>query len=114
MALKSTWLATFLRNQIVYLFLALVACAIFWAIGMPVNFITVILYSFCIGNFLSPSVQRLEFLYQKPAPYDWIIFLLLLCVLTGPVYVLSSVIVWWIAPPDSQTLSHLILTGWKL
>jgi sigma-B regulation protein RsbU (phosphoserine phosphatase) len=30
------------------------------------------------------------------------------------VYVLSSVAVWWIAPPTPQTLLHLIRTGWKL
>jgi len=31
-----------------------------------------------------------------------------------PVYALSSVIVWWFAPPGPQSLGHLIATGWKL
>jgi sigma-B regulation protein RsbU (phosphoserine phosphatase) len=68
----------------------------------------------CIGNFLSPPVQWLHFLYEKPAPYDWLIFLAVLSVVTVPVYVLSTVIVWWLAPPSPQPLRHLILTGWKM
>ena len=64
--------------------------AIFWAIGQPINPFTVILYSLCIGNFLSPPMQWLHALYEKPAPYDWIIFLVVLCVVTVPVYALTQ------------------------
>ena len=54
MRADSKLLATFFRDQGVYLFIALVVGAIFWAIGQPINPYTVILYSLCIGNFLSP------------------------------------------------------------
>jgi hypothetical protein len=37
-----------------------------------------------------------------------------LCIVTVPVYLLSSVIVWLIAPPTPQLLRHLITTGWKM
>lgn len=114
MRVDSKALATFLRDQGIYLFIALLVGAIFWAIGQPINPFTVLLYSLCIGNFLSPPMQWLHALYEKPAPYDWIIFLVLLCIVTVPVYLLSSVIVWWIAPPVPQSLVHLITTGWKL
>jgi phosphoserine phosphatase RsbU/P len=107
-------LATFFRDQGIYLFIALVVGAIFWAIGQPINAFTVILYSLCIGNFLSPPMQWLHFLYEKPSPYDWLIFLTLLCILTLPVYALSSVIVWWLAPPNPQSVGRLIVTGWKM
>jgi phosphoserine phosphatase RsbU/P len=107
-------LTTFFRDQGIYLFIALVIGAMFWAIGQPVNPFTVILYSLCFGNFLSPPVRWLHFLYEKPFPYDWMIFLIVLCVLSVPVYALSSIIVWWIAPPTPQSLGHLITTGWKL
>ena len=96
------------------LFIALVVGAIFWAIGQPINPFTVILYSLCIGNFLSPPMQWLHALYEKPAPYDWLIFLAVLCVVMLPVYLLSSVIVWWFAPPGPQSLGHLLATGWKM
>jgi sigma-B regulation protein RsbU (phosphoserine phosphatase) len=56
----------------------------------------------------------LEFLYSKrPFPYNWLVFLPLLLVLSVPVYLVSSAVVWLIAPPTPQTLSHLITTGWK-
>jgi phosphoserine phosphatase RsbU/P len=114
MRADSEALTTFFRDQGIYLFIALVIGAMFWAIGQPVNPFTVILYSLCFGNFLSPPMRWLHFLYEKPFPYDWMIFLAVLCVLSVPVYALSSIIVWWIAPPTPQSLGHLITTGWKL
>jgi sigma-B regulation protein RsbU (phosphoserine phosphatase) len=114
MRVDSKSLTVFFRDQGAYLFLALVGCAIFWAIGQPINPFTVIVYSLCIGNFLSPLIRWLHFLYQKPSPYDWLIYLALLCILAVPVYALSSVIVWWLAPPGPQSLGHLLTTGWKM
>jgi phosphoserine phosphatase RsbU/P len=114
MRADSKALTTLFRDQGIYLCLALVGCAIFWAIGQRINPFTVILYSLCIGNFLSPPMQWLHTLYEKPAPYDWIIFLILLCIVTLPVYLLSTVLVWWLAPPAPQTLGHLLTTGWKM
>jgi predicted PurR-regulated permease PerM len=90
MRVDSKLLTTFFRDQGAYLFLALVGCAIFWAIGQPINPFTVILYSLCIGNFLGPPVQWLHALYEKPFPYDWLIYLTLLSILAVPVYTLSS------------------------
>ncbi|MGA9966265.1 MAG: hypothetical protein WBQ10_13785 [Terriglobales bacterium] len=107
-------MTTFFRDQGIYLFIALVVGSTFWAIGQPINPFTVILYSLCIGNFVSPPMQWLHALYEKPSPYDWLIFLSVLCVVMFPVYALSSVIVWWLAPPDPQSLEHLIATGWKM
>jgi sigma-B regulation protein RsbU (phosphoserine phosphatase) len=114
MGAGSKSLTTFFRDQGIYLFIALVIGAMFWAIGQPVNPFTVILYSLCFGNFLTPPLRWLHFLYDKPFPYDWMILLIVLCVLSVPVYAVSSIIVWWIAPPTPQSLGHLITTGWKL
>jgi phosphoserine phosphatase RsbU/P len=111
---KSGKLNRFFRDQGIYLFIALVVSAIFWAIGQPINPFTVILYSLCIGNLLSLTVQPLHVLYEKPSPYDWLIFLGLLGVLIWPVYGLTTIIVWWFARPGPQSLSQLMTTGWKL
>ncbi len=106
--------ARFLRQQSLYIAIAAIGGAIFWAIGLQINPATVLLYSLCIGNLLSPATGRLEFIYsERPFPYNWLIFLLMLLVLAAPIYVISSVIVWLIAPPAPQTLLHLIVTGWK-
>jgi sigma-B regulation protein RsbU (phosphoserine phosphatase) len=40
-------------------------------------------------------------------------FLLVLAVLVVPIYLVSSTLVWWIAPPSRQTLEHYLRTGWK-
>jgi phosphoserine phosphatase RsbU/P len=114
MRIDAKSLTTFFRDQGIYLSIALVIGATFWAVGQPVNPFTVILYSLCFGNFLAPPMRWLSFLYEKPFPYDWVIFLTVLCVLSVPVYVLSSVIVWWFAPPMPHSLEHMIVTGWKL
>ncbi len=114
MTIDSKSLSVFFRSQGIYLCLALVVGAIFWAIGQPINPFTVILYSLCLGNFLTPPVQWLHALYEEPSPYDWLIFLAVLSVVMLPVYALSTVIVWWLAPPSPQSLGHLLFTGWKM
>jgi sigma-B regulation protein RsbU (phosphoserine phosphatase) len=114
MTIDSKSLTVFFRLQGICLFIALVVGAIFWAIGQPINPFTVILYSLCIGNFLSPPMQWLHFLYEKPSPYDWLVFLALLFVVMFPVYALSTLVVWWLAPPGPQSLGHLMSTGWKM
>jgi sigma-B regulation protein RsbU (phosphoserine phosphatase) len=114
MKVDSKALIVFLRNQGIYLFIALVVGAIFRAADQPIHPLTVILYSLCIGNFLSPPLRWLHVLYERPSPYEWLIFLTVLSVLMLPVYVLTSVIVWWFAPPAPESLGHLIVSGWKL
>jgi len=107
-------LVRFIRQQSLYIAIAAVVGAVFWAIGQQINPATVLLYSLCLVNLLSPAMGRLQFLYwDKPFPYNWLIFLPVLLVLAIPIYVISSVVVWMIAPPTPQTLSHLIRTGWK-
>jgi sigma-B regulation protein RsbU (phosphoserine phosphatase) len=107
-------LARFFRQQSLYVAISGVVGAIFWAVGLQINPATVLLYSLCIGNLLSPATGWLEFLYAgRPFPYNLLIFLTILLVLTVPIYLIATVVVWLVAPPVPQTLSHLITTGWK-
>ena len=107
-------LVRFARQQIVYIVISAVVGAVFWAIGLPINPFTVLLFTVCIGNLLSFGIDQVEFLFSgKQFPYNWLIFLTTLLVLTIPVYVISSAIVWLISPPGPQTFSHLLRTGWK-
>ena len=107
-------LARFFRQQSLYIAVSAVVGAIFWAIGQQINPATVLVYCLCIGNLLSPAIGWLEFLYaDRPFPYDLLIFLTVLLVLTVPIYLIATVVVWLVAPPSPQTLSHLITTGWK-
>jgi sigma-B regulation protein RsbU (phosphoserine phosphatase) len=107
-------LVRFLRQQSIYIAVSAVVGAIFWADGQQINPATVLAYSLCIGNLLSPAIGRVEFLYaERPFPYNLLIFLTVLLVLTVPIYLITTIVVWLIAPPAPQSLSHLIRTGWK-
>jgi sigma-B regulation protein RsbU (phosphoserine phosphatase) len=111
---RSSLLTRFFRQQALYISLSVVVAAIFWAVGQPINPLTIVLYSLCIGNLLTASLSRLSCLFaERPFPYNWLVFLAALVVLTPPVYVITSAVVWWIAPPSPQSLWHLITTGWK-
>ena len=108
-------LIRFLQQQSVYIALSAVLGAVFWAIGLPINPGTVMLYALSIGNLITPATRRLSFLWEdRPFPYNWLIFLPVLLILALPVYLISSAFVWAIAPPTPQTYLHLIRTGWKL
>jgi sigma-B regulation protein RsbU (phosphoserine phosphatase) len=106
--------ARFFRQQCVYVAISAVVGAIFWANGQRINFATVLAYSLCIGNLLSLALSRLGFLYwNRSFPFNWLIFLSVLLILTVPVYLITSAIVWLVVLPDSQSLSHLIRTEWR-
>ena len=114
MNVKMSSVRRFFRQQIVYVSLSAILFAIFWAIGEPINPFTVLLYTLCIGNLLSFALDQVGFLYsERPFPFNWLIFLPTLLVLTAPVYLISTTIVWLVSPPSPQTLSHLIQTGWR-
>jgi len=107
--------AVFFRKQVLYIALSAVVGAIFWANGQRINPLTILVYSLCIGNLITPFTERLHHLYaEKRFPYNWLLFLLVLLPILPVVYLISSVFVWALAPPTPQTLSHLLRTGWKL
>lgn len=104
----------FLKTQATYIAISAIVVGVFWAIGARINPLTVLVYSIAIGNLVFTLIGRLRPLYaDHPFPYNWLRFLPLVLVLLLPVYVLSSVVVWLLAPPTPQTLSHLLRTGWK-
>ena len=107
-------LARFFRQQVFYIAIAAVIAAIVWAIGQKTNPASVLVYSLCIGNLLSPAIGWLGFLYEeRPFPYNILIFVPLLIVLTVPIYLITSVVVWLVAPPFPLALSDLIMSQWK-
>ena len=114
MNLKFPSALRFFRVQGTYLAISAVLVAIFWAMGEQVNPVPVIVYTLCTGNLLSFAIARVEFLFsRRPLPINWIIFLAVLAVLTIPVYLISTTVVWLIIRPGSLTLTNLIETAWK-
>ncbi len=107
-------LTKFFRLQGLYLSVAAVVCAIFWAIGQKINPATIILYSLCFGNFVTPPMNWVRCKYLgKPFPSNWLILVCAWLILTPAAYVVASVIVGLTAPPSPQTVGHLIRTGWR-
>lgn len=107
-------MADFLRLQGVCVAIAAAVSGVFWAIGQQINPLTVLLYSFCLGNLITLPLDRLAFLYcRRPFPHNWLVFLGLLLVLVPPVYLATTLIVWWIAPPSTQSLANLVTEGWR-
>jgi sigma-B regulation protein RsbU (phosphoserine phosphatase) len=113
--INDQFLIRFLRQQSVYVALSALLGASFWAIGIPVSFGVVLIFSLSIGNLMTPAIRRMHFVYaDRPFPYNWLTFLPVLFVLVVPVYLISSALVWAIELHTSQTFEHLIRTGWKL
>ena len=112
MNLSSVW--PFFRRQILYLGLSAALVAIFWALGEQVPFAPVVVYTLCTGNLLSVAIGRVEFLFSgRPFPYNWVIFLVVLMVLTVPVYLISTAVVWLIIRPITLSFTELIETAWR-
>jgi sigma-B regulation protein RsbU (phosphoserine phosphatase) len=103
-----------LRTQSLYIAISAIVGAVFWAIGQAINPLTILLYSLSTGNLINRAMEKLEHIYaDRSFPYDWLLYLALLLFLVPPVYLISTTIVWLLAPPVPQTLGHLITTGWK-
>jgi hypothetical protein len=109
---SSVW--PFFRQQIVYLGLSAALVAIFWAIGER----SLLPRSWCT-RFAPGISSRLQWsgwvplFGERPFPYNWVIFLAVLMVLSVPVYLISTAAVWLIIRPATMTLPDLIETAWR-
>jgi len=103
-----------LKAQALYIAISVIVAAVFWAIGQDINPFTILVYSISIGNLTSAGMEIAHGFYvERRDPYNWLGFLVVLAAILGPVYLISSTMVWWIAPPSPQTWRHYLTTGWK-
>jgi phosphoserine phosphatase RsbU/P len=101
------------RAESYYIAISAIVCAVLWADGQQVNPLTVLVYTLCIGNLLWLTFGWFDFLFvNKPFPYDLLIFLPVLAVRTVPIYVVTSIAVWFIVRPG-EPLIDLITREWK-
>src|ERR1700722_18614352 len=113
--LKSYERTRFVRQQGLYLSVAAVMLCVLWAIGQRINPASVVLYMVVLGNLATLPMSRVRRMASKlPSPYNWLIFLTALLLLTPLIFVIASVVVVWIAPPSQESLGHLIRSNWKL
>lgn len=115
MKLSRQSLIGFLRKQTILLAVAAVVAAIFWANHDKVNPATIVLYSLGLGNITSSIHEAMKRVYwERPFPWNWLLFLACLPFSALPAYLITSAAVWWLAPPSPQSLGHLVATGWRL
>jgi sigma-B regulation protein RsbU (phosphoserine phosphatase) len=95
--LSSTW-ARFLRQQQLYIAIAVAIYAIFWAIEPErANAIFTLVYTVCLCNLTVLMQNGLGFLYaDKKGPFYWLVYLALLFALTPFMVVVATSIVFWI------------------
>ena len=112
----SSTLLRWLRQQQLYIAIAVAVYAVFWAIQpQRVDVFSTLTYSLLLCNLTVAVQERLDFLYaSKPAASYWLIYVLLLLV-TSPVWVLlSSVVVYFltVVPPRPPLPAYLGVV-WK-
>lgn len=107
-------LTRFLQEQVLYLAMAAIVAAVFWATGQDVNPLAIVAYSLLFGNTVSPTMRALRRVYwSRPFPWNWIACWGLLLAIVGPVCVLCTMIVWRIAPSSHPPLAEYLANNWK-
>jgi len=117
-------LLRFLREQQLYLAIAVAVYAIFWGIGQEVSVPVVVIYSLCIGNLTRLAIRHVEPLYsEREFPHGWLFFLSFLAALAPVIVVVSTAIVFWTdirpgggnfrVPPRWDLFWNYLRTGWK-
>jgi phosphoserine phosphatase RsbU/P len=106
--------STHFRRQQTLVFVAVVIIAIFWVMGQQVNPLTIILYSLLIGNLVAYPLDKSDRLFRDLRfPYDWLVFMGLVAVFTVPAYLLTTIVIFKVAPPGNVSLRNLLVHGWR-
>ncbi len=114
MTISSLLNSSHFRRQQTLLFVAIVIIAIFWVMGQQVNPLTIILYSLLIGNLVAYPLDKSDRLFKDLRfPYDWFVFMGLVAVFTVPAYLLTTFVVYRVAPPGNVSLRNLLVHGWR-
>ena len=97
----------------IYLGIVAIVCAFFWALGMAFSPLAVLVYTLCIANLVSIVIPWFEPLWEKHAfPYDALIYLPILGLVTAPIYLLTTVVVWLVVLHTEVPFTRM-LTEWK-
>jgi phosphoserine phosphatase RsbU/P len=109
----SSGLLKFLRQQQLYIAIAVAIYAMFWAIGQQASFSVTLAYTLLLANFTMLVHQRLSFIYcGRPWISYWAIYLALLFALTPLAVMLAVLIVYRMHMPTTPYLLYL-REGWK-
>src|SRR5437868_13270740 len=106
-------LVRFLRRQQLYIAMAVMVYATFWALGQNANVIVTLVYSLLLCNAVALMQRPIEFLCaERPPLYFWMIYLVLLFAVSALAVLISTVPVFWIVG-SRQSFWSFLATGWK-
>lgn len=108
-------LLRFLRQQELYIAIAVAVYAIFWAIrSESANAIVTLIYSLFLCNFTVLIQERSRSLYsERRLASFWGIYLAILFLLTPVAVVASTLIVFWVLKPVGISFWPFLESGWK-
>ena len=107
-------LTHFLQAQVLFLAMAAIVAAVFWATRQEVNPLIIVIYALLFGNTVSPTMRALWRVYwSRPFPWNWIAYWGVLIAVVGPAYILCTTIVWRIAPRSHPPLAQYLADNWK-
>src|SRR5215469_7092024 len=92
------------QRQMLFLSIAAIVCAVFWATGQQPNPLSSVIYALLFGNLVEQTMAALLRMYDgRPFPWNWISYWFLLAAISVPVYVLCAAVVWLVARPEAPT-----------
>jgi phosphoserine phosphatase RsbU/P len=107
--------ARFLREQQLYIVIAVAVYAVFWAIAPTrANAIATLIYSLLLCNFVVLLEVRMERLYDKrPLRFFWIAYPVALLALTPVMVAVSTAVVFLVLAPRGTPFWPYLATSWK-
>lgn len=108
-------LSRFLRQQQLYIAIAVAVYATFWAIQpQKSNAIVTLLYSLCLCNFTVLMQNRLAFVYaNRPPVLYWTLYLTLLAVLSPIMVAIATAVVVFLYSGPGASFWPQLRDGWK-
>ena len=105
----------FLRQQQLYIAIAVAIYAIFWAIEpQRANAIVTLVYTLCLCNLTVWMRTSLSFLYaERSSVYYWLIYSAMLCALAPVMVFIATCMVFYIDNASPQDFWPYLKTSWK-
>ena len=107
-------LLRFLKRQQLLVATSFAVYVLFASLRVPVNALAVILAALMLGNFGTSCMEALKSVYDnRPFPYNWLAFTILLALIT-PVYVTATMwSVGWLLFPRADLTWRNLWPGWE-
>ena len=107
--MNRTRIRAFFQKQQLYVFVGVALFAVFSALRLQTHLWTVLVFSLCIGNLVTPLMNSLGGLYARRSfPFNWLVYLPLLVLTSlGSAMVATAIVYWLVLPPGARTQENI-------